>query len=231
MKITEIYEWIEREFKPLKLVTPRETIAQFVRNAIRYWNTHSAYRYMEMYDIPGDVSEHIVTVSNRFKQVTRVYPARTTTWIFQDHPLWTLLGLTIIDNVTSDLILLAEAYRNYRIYTGSDFDWTFIPSEDPNSGGRLFLKSIPIGSEKVCVIGTYRVFETDDIKSQYILDWILNYTKALVKINEGNVLRKSQIINVANDGQQLLDEGKQEVKELQDRLAQDARWLTLARRV
>jgi len=51
-----------------------------------------------------------------------------------------------------------------------------------------------------------------------------------VKKAEGNTLRKSDIIGVKNDGQQLYDEGENERKELEERLATEGRWVVFARR-
>ena len=67
-------------------------------------------------------------------------------------------------------------------------------------------------------------------KDDYILDWILNYAKALLKQIEGNTLRKSSIIGINNDGQQLLNEGLDAQKELQESLSRDGRWLAFAKR-
>lgn len=224
----QIVTWIKTEFKPLTLATPDPTIQQAVDNSIRYWNTNSGYKIFEMYDYAGGQAR--VQVSAQFKTVVQVYPATTTTWIWQDHPLWTLLGITILDNVTSDLIMMSEAFRNYRVYVGTDFRWTYVKSDDPAVGGYLYIINIPVECERVCAVGTKRILPDEDIKSEYILDWILRFTKAQVKMIEGNTLRKSDIIGVRNDGQQLFDEGKDEQTELQEKLAKDGRWVALAQR-
>jgi hypothetical protein len=47
---------------------------------------------------------------------------------------------------------------------------------------------------------------------------------------EGNTLRKSDAIGIKNDGQQLIDEGKEEIKTLQEQLAQEGRWVSFTKR-
>lgn len=228
---SNIKDWIVTEFLPIQLATPDDTIYQVIQNAIRYWNTHSGHKTMQVYDYASGTAR--VQLSTSFKDVVKVYPTQTTSWIWNDHPLWTLLGITILDNVTSDLIMMSEAFRNYRIYLGSDFRWTYQKSEDPdNSGGYLYIINMPSGCSSVCVMGTRRIALTDvDITDEYILDWILNYSKALLRQIEGNTLRKSDIIGVKNDGQEMLNEGKEEQKTLQESLAKDGRWVALIRRV
>jgi len=80
------------------------------------------------------------------------------------------------------------------------------------------------------VVGTKRIIEGEDITSEYLLDWILQYSKAQVKMIEGNTLRKSGAINIKNDGQELMNEGKEEVEALQKRLTTEGRWVAFARK-
>lgn len=136
----------------------------------------------------------------------------------------------MVDNVTSDLIELSEAYNNYRSYMGTSMRWKFEQSEDPATGGYLYIRNVPSGSDKLYVVGTRRLYTDEDITSEHILDWILRYAKALVKLTEGNLLRKSDIIGIKNDGQQLVDEGKNEVEALQKELAMNGRWVSFAKR-
>ena len=221
--------WIINEFKPLTLATAQVTglIEQQVENAIRYWNTHSGYKISMVYDyVPGTKR---VQLGTDFKTVVRVVPTKTTTWIWNDHPLWTLTGITVLDSVTTDLIMMSEAFRNYRIYVGTDFRWVYDKSDDPSVGGYLYAINVPQGVQSLLVIGTKRITKNEDVKIEYALEWLLYYIKALVKQIEGNTLRKSGIVGIVNDGQELVTEGKEEMKDLQDRLARDSRWVVCAR--
>ena len=229
MTKTEIRAWLVQEFQPLTLATVTDTIDQMIDNSFRYWNTHSAHKILRMYDSAGEGKP--VTLDTDIKNVLKVYPASSAGWVLEDHPLWSLLGVTILDNLTSDLIMLAESYRNYKIYLGKDFTWTFAKSEDPSVGGQLFLLHVPSGSDRVCVAGAKRILATEDVKEEHILDWLLNYSKALLKLAEGNILRKSDIIGVNNDGQVMVDEGVKEKEELQKRLAAEGRWAAFGKRV
>jgi hypothetical protein len=311
----EIVDWIKSEFLPVELATGDEVIIQKIQNARRYWNTHSAFPIVEMYDAPSTSTETVqasgarLQVSPAYKNVVRVYPSMSPDWILQNYPLWTLLGITIIDNLTSDLVMLSEAFRNYRYYIGTDFNWKFQKSDDPMVGGWLYYNNAPYQATKFAIVGTKRLIngsmqlpftgttgtlkyvpveeETviitngthtytddgvgnltsnisgysgtisyatgvwtvtgwvgdstginctvtysyyEDIKSEFILDWVLNYTKALVKLTEGNALRKSGAINIQNDGQALFDEGADEKKSLEDKLAIEGRWIAFCRR-
>jgi len=223
-----ITEWVKNEFKPLKLATPDATIMQMIDNAVRYWNTHSAYKISTMVDYAPGTDR--VQLPAEFKSVAAVYPNKTTTWIWNDYPLWTLTGITVLDSVTTDLIMMSEAFRNYRVYVGTDFRWVFERSTDATEGGYLYCINVPNGVSGLYVVGTKRILDGEELKDDYIQDWILRYTKALVKQVEGNTLRKSDIINVKNDGQNLYDEGKEEMKDLQSSLAKDSRWVAFIKR-
>jgi hypothetical protein len=226
---TKYITWLRQEFLPLTVTTPDVTIKQIVENSIRFWNTHSAYRVTTMVDYSPGTKR--VQLNNQFKAVADVYPSKTTTWIWNDHPLWTLMGITVLDNITGDLILLSEAFRNYRVYVGTDFQWIWEKSDDPTIGGYLYCINVPVATQKLYVAGTKRITENEDVKIEPVLDWIYRYSKALLKQVEGNTLRKSSIIGIANDGQQLVDEGKEEMGGLQERLAEDSRWIVFARKI
>lgn len=224
-------DWIKREWFPLQLIIAQNSdavIEQQVENAIRYWNTHSAFKVSSVYDYPPGTTR--VQISSEFKSVVDVIPTKKTTFIWNDHPLWTLTGITVLDNVTTDLIMMSEAFRNYRIYVGTNFRHWFHKSDDPTVGGYLYCVNVPSGVASVFVTGTKRITKNEDIKSQYILDWILYYAKALVKQIEGNVLRKTAIIDTPLDGQELYSEGREEQKYLQESLAKDARWICFVKR-
>lgn len=221
-------QWIATEFKPLTLITPPEAIAQQVENAIRYWNTHSAYKISDVVDYAPGINR--VQISPEFKAVVDVIPTKTTTHIWNDHPLWTLTGITVLDNVTTDLIMMSEAFRNYKIYVGTNFRFTFQREGDPTKGGYLYATNVPQNVGSLMVIGTKRILMEEDVKVDYILDWILQYTKALVKQIEGNTLRKTSIIDTPLDGQALVDEGREEVEKLQDKLQDEGRWIAFIKR-
>ena len=333
---TDIIDWLKQEFSTVQLATSNETLSQIVDNTIRYWNTHSAFKYVKMYDFgdltndydqlitadgtttnftlntiyypllastfvlqteieevtvtvsdqsggvlygtyqnPGDITGTInyttgkiiisfpappnedatirchyhyqamytsspgvpnsgggmmVPIKNEFKMVTGIYPAVSPQLLWQDNTLWKMFGLTILDNVTSDLIMMTQAFQNYQIYVGTDFRWTWEPSEDPALDGKVFFTGNPYGNHRLCIVGAKRILPQEDIKSEHILDWVLYYAKALTKMCEGNMLRKADIINVRNDGQTLLDEGKQEKVDLEKRLSEEGRWLIMAKR-
>ena len=227
----EIVQWIKNEFGVLRgsLTTPDDVIEQCIDNAIRYWNTHSGFKVTRMYQYQMETKR--IQVDPEIKMVVKVIPNMTTTWVFQDLPLWTLLGTALLDNVTSDLILMGEAFRTYKKYLGAEFAWVFEKSDDPSQGGYLYVIGMPPNATKVCVVGTKRIVPGENIVNQYILDWILSYSKALVKMVEGNALRKAEIIGAKSDGQALYDEGKDEKKYLEDQLVQEGRWVALVKRI
>ena len=221
--------WIAAEFLPLTLATPDATIKQCLENAIRYWNTHSGHKIMTMVAYSG--SQVRVQLPTSFKSVVTVYPSNSTTWVWNGHPLWSLLGITVLDSITSDMILLSESFKNYKIYIGADFRWTYDRSVDPNNeGGYLYIKNAPAGVSGLAVVGTKRITQTEDIVEEHVLDWILQYMKALVMMIEGNTLRKASIVNIKNDGPDMVSEGNAEKIRLQEKLSRDARWVSMARR-
>ena len=223
----EILDWVKQEFQPVFLATPDETIRQIIQNAKRYWNTHSAYPVVQMYQVPANGVIQLTTV---YKGVYDCYPATQPDWILANYPVWSLLGITVIDNLTSDLIELGEAYKNFAYYMGTNFKWHYQKSDDPTVGPWLYTSNLPTGTTACAVLGTYRIPPNTPVTSEHILNWLLYYTKALVKMSEGNTIRKTSAVGIQNDGQVLLDEGKAEIKELQDKLAQEGRWISFCRR-
>jgi len=226
MTKSDIIEWLQREFLPLQLATPSDTLSQIVDNSVRYWNTHSGYKISKMYN----AASPRIQLDPDFKLVVRVFPNTQTAPLIVDFPNTLLLGMTILDNVTTDMILMSEAYKTYKNYIGGNFTWMYEKSEDPAVGGWLYCTGLPQGVTKFYVVGTKRVLPNENIKQEYILDWLLNYSKALLKTIEGNTLRKADIIGVRNDGERLVQEGLDAIKDLQERLSKDGRWVALGRR-
>jgi hypothetical protein len=228
MTSSEISAWVVQEFLPRTLATPAAVITQQVTNAIRYYNTHSAYKISGIYDyVPG---QKRVQLDPAFKAAFDVIPTSSTTWIWNDHPLWTLLGVTVLDNVTTDLIMMSEAFRNYQIYVGSNFRWVYEKSDDPTVGGYLYAINVPSTVQALYVVGTKRILANEDIKVEVILNWILYYVKALVKQIEGHTLRAAGIVDLKTDGQELMSEGKEEQKHLQEQLMKESFWITALKR-
>lgn len=226
---TKYRTWIDNEFAPRQLAITDAVKDQMLENAIRYWNTHSAYRIAQMVD--GINSSTVrVQLDAAFKTVVTCYPNKRADWIWNGHPYWSLVGVTVLDNFIADSILMSEAFKNYRIYVGTDFNWKFEKPTVSEDGGYLYLTNVPTTTTALLVVGTQRITATDDIKDDYINDWLLRYYKALVKQIEGHTLRAASIISVANDGQELFNEGKEEAKELQEQLFKDGRWVTFASR-
>lgn len=228
---SEIISWVNQEFEPVQLVTGSETISQFIGNAIRYLNTHSAFRYGEMLTVSSGTQS--IQVSTNIKTVVKALVTPPQEWITQNYPQWSLLGISMLDSVNNDLIMMTEAFKNYKAYISGDYKWYFEASSDPSVGGTMYFYNLPQNVTRVYALGTRRFKldnETDDLNDEHALRWVLEYTKALTKQAEGNALRKSSAIGVSNDGQQLYQEGREEMLALQKQIFEEARWLCFAKR-
>jgi hypothetical protein len=175
-------------------------------------------------------SGEAVQLNAQFKDVVEVWPSNTTGWVFNNHPLWTLTGIQLLDNITGDMIMLSEAFRNYQVYIGSDMRWTYVRSTEAEVGGMLSLINVPLGSENIAVKGLKRITATEQISDEHVLDWILNYAWALFKILEGHTLRTAEIADIKTPGRDYVKEGYDEKKALEEQLAYEGRWVTLAAR-
>ena len=229
MKQSEMAQWLETEFKPVTLATPQPTVLQIIKTTFRYWNSHAAYRHMVAYDFTA--SGGAVTIDKEFKTVVQLWPNNATPHTWVNFPAWNLLGISVLDNITSDMILMTEAFRNYRQYVSANLQFHFEAGATPDDDGKLYIQNWPQGATKALVVGSRRFADDVDITNEYVLEWMLSYSKALLKMQEGNTLRKSSIINVNNDGQELVNEGKEEKAELQQRLLEEGRWVMFGRRM
>jgi hypothetical protein len=95
---TKYLTWLSNEFKPLTLATPETTQKQLVENAIRFWNTNSAYKVSTMVDYTPGTKR--VQLNTQFKAVADIYPCKTTTWIWNDHQFFVgdFIGRPISNN-------------------------------------------------------------------------------------------------------------------------------------
>jgi hypothetical protein len=104
-------------------------------------------------------------------------------------------------------------------------------SQDPTIGGTLFVQNSPTLANKLAVIGTQRILSGDDITNEFILDHILRGSKYYLYMKEGNILRKSSLINLRNDGTELIQENEARWREWKEELQKDARWVSIASRI
>lgn len=229
MKRDEIREWIVASFEPVSLSIKSTTIDQVVELSIAYWNTHSAHKIVKMFTLaPNTAGNGAIQLDNEIKSVVHCYPSTMTESLFSDHPMWVLLGFISLDRYTQDLMLLSHTFEGYRIYLGDDFRFKFERAMDSETGGWLFYQKAPMGASKIAVVGTKRIIPSEDITNEFIYNWIRQYARAIVKMYEGAILRKATIIGIQNDGQDLVTEGKEEKKELEEQLRKEARWLMCA---
>ena len=112
-----------------------------------------------------------------------------------------------------------------------NFTWQFLDSGDPSVPSRLLVQNIPAGASQLAVMGCYRILPGVAINQEHILEWILCYFRALVKIQYGRLLRVTNVINVKNDGGDLVSEGTNEKKELEERLGREGRWFSFSKRI
>lgn len=227
---TKYVNWIKQEFQPRTLAIPDASIEQLVDNAVRYWNTHSAYKISQM--VTYSTGQIRAQLSPAFKSVAFIYPNKNANFIWNEFPTWSLAGISVLDNIRTDLVMATEAFRTFNIYAGANFRWWVEENhDDPTQGGWLYCKNVPSGTTGLYVIGTRRILPTDVIDSQHINDWLNRYSKALVKQAEGHALRAAGLVLPGDvDGQQLYNEGKEEMKELQDDLQKSARWVVFLKR-
>jgi len=220
--------WFANQALPRTLATPQAGQEQIIETAIRFWNTHSAYKLSTMVDTPAQGGR--VQLNSQFKNVVQAYPSQQASTILNHHPLWTLVGVEILDNVTGDLILMSEAYKNYQIYTGTDFRWMWVKSDDPDTGGYLYVRNPPNNSSKLLVVGTKRITSTEDVIIEPVLEWLLRYAWALLKKHEGRALRAAETAGIKTDGSDWYSEGEEERKQLEEELSRNGRWVAFARR-
>lgn len=216
-------------FKPIPLVIENDLLMQTVEDSIRYWNSHSAFPVFSMFDYGGVATQ----LTADFKEVVQVYPASDPTggFTFRDTPMWSLLGLTILDSVTSNLISLSHYYQNFKVYTGGDFRWNYVPVDDPTLGGKLYVQGFPSGASKMAVLGSKRILATEDIKNEHVIDWLTKYTLAHVKQLEGNLYRKGGFVGMNTDGDKLVEEGKADQEKLEKKLEEEGRWVIVGKRI
>lgn len=230
MTTNDILTWIKTSYLPLTFSQPDATLLQGINDVIRFWNTHSAYRMLKMYPAVSS-PQGSFSVDPHFKSVVLVYPSAISIEIALAEPTWTLLGIQVMNYLSADLITINEGYKGYQAYLGSDFQFHFEPSQDPTVGGKLYIQNVPTLASNVAVIGSWRVLPGDDITSEYILDHLLRGSKYYLLMSEGNVLRKSRLINLKEDGSEMVQENEARWKEWKEEIFKDARWFALAQRI
>lgn len=220
--------WVRLEFAPMELAITADALKQQYNNALRYYNTHNAYRWVTLAAYGGSATS--VAIPGSIRQIVKVEPSGLPDNVFMNHPMWSLLGFITLDRYTQDLILMQHSFGGYRIYMSNDFRWRFQRSPDPTADATLYIQSVPKGTTHFAITCIREIGEDEDVTEQWTLDWMLGYYKALVMIQEGNIRRQLNMIDAKNDGQSLIDEGIAKTKELQETLRKEGIWMLAMRR-
>ena len=107
MNVNQILIWLKTDYLPLRFSQPDEALIQGINDVIRFWNTHSGVRYLEMYPAGGNPILSF-QIDPRFKNVTQVYPSAISLEIALAEPTWTLLGIQVMNYLSADLIAINE---------------------------------------------------------------------------------------------------------------------------
>ena len=107
MTATDILQWLKTDYLPLQFSQPDAALLQGINDVIRFWNTHSGVRILEMYPAGGSPIFSFL-IDPRFKNVTQVYPSAIAREIALAEPTWTLLGIQIMNYLSADLIAINE---------------------------------------------------------------------------------------------------------------------------
>ena len=156
----QIYDWLVRSFDPITLATPQESVMQLIDECVDYWNMHSAYRIAAFLPVTAKVIE----LPLEMKMAVECMPNVAQVQLLQDFPNTLLLGMTVLDNLTTDTILLSEGYKNYRTYMGGQFAWQEIRSEDPTVPNRVVINNLNSACTDIFVVGAKRILPLEDIK-------------------------------------------------------------------
>src|SRR5580692_5150108 len=117
MDILAMRNFIYVEFSPMTLSIGQPSVDQQIGSAIRYWNTHSAYKYVTMFPAPA-TSDGMIPLNTGIKNVVKCYPSVVDDTLLQTSPMGILLGFVTLDSMTTDLIMMLNAMEGYRIYLG-----------------------------------------------------------------------------------------------------------------
>lgn len=209
----------------MTLATPAATIKQMWHNSIRYCNANSAFACSAMVN-----SSKMQDLPLKFSDVVMCVPANAADRLFMDNPLFSTLGVILLDNVTSDLIQITESFKAYRNYVQTDFQWFTISSRDPKVATKLLMNQLNARITRCFVMGMQRFATDEDVTGDNELDWMLRYTKAQVNWSEGNAIRKAGMIGINNDGDSLCGTGSEEMKALREELIVKGRWVAAIER-
>lgn len=222
----QIYDWLTRSFDPMVLSTPKESVEQLIEECVDYWNTHSAYKL----NVFMPVTNKVITLPLEMKMVESIHPNVQQVQLLQDFPNTLLLGMTVLDNLTTDTILLSEGYKNYRTYMGGQLAWQEIRSEDPTVPGRVVINNLNTACTDVLVVGAKRILPLEDVKQIAIVEWLRRYARAKLQVREGQTLRKAKVVGVDADGAEMVTEGNTEILKLEKELEVNGRWMVMGSR-
>lgn len=215
----QISEYIRNERLPIVPVQDISATDKFVEEAIRWYDREGATIVVEQFDLGAGL---VITLPDRVDMVIDVIPDRVVSEIYTAQTL--LLGVTILDYDIITLALKQNHLSDLRTFLASRMRWKWLKPYLHLDGMLMAVSTLVIK-----YLRHYDWTDADDDITDNGLDWIIRYSRAMFKKEEGRILRMGSAINMPLDGPELAAEGEKELDAVKQELIEKRPIIPLAR--
>lgn len=215
----QISEYVRNERLPIVPVQDISATDKFVEEAIRWYDEEGATIVTEQFDIGSGI---VVTLPDRVDEVFDVTADRVVSEIFTAQTL--LLGVTILDYDIVTLALKQNHLNDLRTFLASRMRWKWVKPYLHFDGALTAVVSVVVK-----YLRHYDWQDSDDDIVDKGLNWIIRYSRAMFKQEEGRILRMGSAINMPLDGDKLSAEGVTELEKVKQELIEKRPIIPIAR--
>lgn len=213
MKHADFESNIRLEFSPIPVISSSLKVQNYIKKAIKYYSDHYSTQMMTTVAIPAN---KVLTMPDYVELVYKVYDVRQNSQYIGQPDLFQYFYLKFTPAIGRtltymEMLALFTFYQNTKDLFWPADTWYWVK---PDLYFQGFANSV------ATVLFKYQ-FDPEDANfdfTGYAQDWILRYSTALIKIAEGTITRKSKSVDMDSDGDQLVEDGKQEQQKLEDEI-------------
>jgi len=206
---------IRDRFEPIPVISGSPKVQQLIRQAIMYFTKN----YSKLLMRTVAVSDNPITLPADVGTVTSVYDVERPNVDLENRDIINYFFRTYYSRLSysfEEMLALRTFYANTKDIFQEQMNWKFI--RQIKAPHLLFLDNY----RRDYVTIEFKVeFDPDDDTYDYTgfsEEWLYKYALVLVKEAEGEIIRKSESIDIPSDGQTLTDEARADKERYEEEL-------------
>jgi len=207
---------IRDRFEPIPVISKSPKVQRLIEQAIAFFSKNYTMRLMRTIAI----TDNPITLPMDVGTVTGVYDVQQPNTIMENKDVLNYFFRTYYSRLSysfEEMLALKTFWANTKqIFNDDNLVWKFVREAKPPH--LLFTENFRNSHLTIEFKLEFNPADPAYDYTGYAEDWIWRYALVLVQIAEGEIIRKSESIDIPSDGQSLVTEAKEEKTHLEEEL-------------